>query len=191
METYNFEKLNQIYQEIDNLKRRRQSSTEGLSYEEELKYVELQLYFLSFENEPSIYKDISNSEDKNIEIEYLTKRLNLLKSHNKIDKAFLAESTDLFYNYPFSYAKHSLQQDCMSLRKNGITDGDIFKLETACGFEMFNYWDILLNISNLKEKNVLKREVNMRNITYSYNTLREMYNSRTGPFNDKPRHIAR
>ena len=190
MEEYNFEKLNEIWQRIHNLMLIRESNKDGLSYDEELEYLEKYLEFFNWEDEQDLYKNINKVETKEDEMNYLKERIDILYKYKEFSSNCITELSNLFFKYPLSYTKHSLLQDELLSNKYGLPIKEIIlKMKAFRTFNMFNFWQASLRLIHVC--NVLNSVelVNLHNLPVSYNLAFKQYDNKEGIFCDKPRFL--
>lgn len=188
MEEYNFEELNEIWQRIHNLMVIRESNRDGLSYDEELEYLEKYLEFFKWEDEQDLYKNINKVETKEAEMNYLKERIGILYKYKEFSSNCITELSNLFFKYPLSYTKHSLLQDELLFKKYSLSMNKIIlKMRGYSTNASFNFWQASLRLIHVCDVLDLYSTVNLRNLPLPYNSATEAYDNKKGVFSDRPR----
>jgi len=177
MEEYSFEKLNEIWQRIHNLMMIRESNKDGLSYDEELEYLEKYLEFFKWEDEQDFYRNINKVETKEVEINYLIERIDILKRNKAFNEKSISELLSLFKKYPLSYSKHSMWQDFSILNLLSIQPPEFMTNSYFYRPTIFNFHDAYLNISKITMDNE------------SFKSLLDDYCDEIGVFNGRKRKL--
>lgn len=177
MEEYNFEYLSEIWQRIHNLMLIRESNKDGLSYDEELEYLEKYLEFFKWEDEQDFYRNINKVETKEDEMNYIEKRIEILKRNKSLNEKSISELLSLFEKYPLSYSKHSMWQDFLILNTFSMQLPEFMINPHFYRPTIFNFHDAYLNIS----KTTMDNE--------SFKSLLDDYCTEKGVFGDRKRNL--